>query len=495
MLRNKKLKVIELISLLLFTIGFTAVFTGCLLGDDIDTIRARARVRENDELPVITITAHPASLNASEGNISGSLSVTASVTRGAELSYQWFSNTTNSSVGGTAIDGATSASFEIPPTLTNGRYFYFVEVTATGGAVPVFSAVATVWVSPPNVIIITSQPQPLTTVIQGNINGNLSVEAIASGTLSLQWFSNTENCNENGTKIDGETNANFAIPQTLTAGTYYYFVEISAVGVAVPVRSNVAVVDVNEPVIMRVSLGGHYTVAIMTNGELWAWGANWIGQLGDGTTIERHNPVRIGTASNWASVSAGDSHTMAITASGELWAWGSNFGWLGDGTMTDRHSPVRIGTASNWASVSAGWNYTVAITESGELWAWGANDAGQLGDGTTIHRHSPVRIGTASNWASVSASNHTMAITASGELWAWGSNDAGQLGDGTTINRHSPVRIGTASNWASVSAGNSHTMAITASGELWAWGWNGNGQLGDGTWFTRHSPVRIKIIP
>ena len=445
MLRNKKLKVIELISLLLFTIVFTAVFAGCLLGDDIDTIRARARLRENDELPIITITAHPASLNASEGNISGSLSVTASVTRGAELSYQWFSNTTNSSVGGTAIDGATSASFEIPPTLTNGRYFYFVEVTATGGAVPVFSAVATVWVSPPNVIIITSQPQPLTTVIQGNINGNLSVEAIASGTLSLQWFSNTENCNENGTKIDGETNANFAIPQTLTAGTYYYFVEISAVGVAVPVRSNVAVVDVNEPVIMRVSLGGHYTVAIMTNGELWAWGANWIGQLGDGTTIERHNPVRIGTASNWASVSAGDSHTMAITASGELWAWGSNFGWLGDGTMTDRHSPVRIGTASNWASVSA--------------------------------------------------SNHTMAITASGELWAWGSNDAGQLGDGTTINRHSPVRIGTASNWASVSAGNSHTMAITASGELWAWGWNGNGQLGDGTWFTRHSPVRIKIIP
>jgi len=275
MLRNKKLKVIELISLLLFTIVFTAVFAGCLLGDDIDTIRARARLRENDELPIITITAHPASLNASEGNVSGSLSVTANVTRGAELSYQWFSNTTNSSVGGTAIDGATSASFEIPPTLTDGQYFYFVEVTATGGAVPVFSAVATVWVSPPNVILITSQPQPQTTVIQGNISGNLRVEAIASGMISLQWFSNTENCNENGTKIDGETSTNFEIPQALTVGTYYYFVEISAVGVAVPVRSAVAVVDVNgliitsQPQPLTVFVGdisGNLTVSVNLTG-------------------------------------------------------------------------------------------------------------------------------------------------------------------------------------------------------------------------------------
>ena len=492
MVTNKKLK----LSLLLFTIVFTAVFTGCLLGDDIYTIRER--VRENDVLPVITIEEHPASLNALEGRISGSLSVTANVTREAELSYQWFSNTTNSSVGGTAIDGATSPSFEIPTTLTNGQYFFFVEVnarvTARHRAAPVRSAVGVIWVSPPGSILITTHPQPQTTVVQGNISGSLTVDAIASGRTSFQWFSNTENCNENGTKIEGETGTSFEIPQTLTVGTYYYFAEVSAVGVAVPLRSTVAVVIVDEPVVMRVSAsnGGH-TVAIMTDGELWAWGANWFGQLGDGTTIDRHSPERIGTTSNWASVSVGWNHTMAITTNGELWTWGRNReGQLGDGTTIDRHSPVRIGTASNWVSVSAGWAHTVAITASGELWAWGQNNLGQLGDGTTINRHSPVRIGTTSNWVSVSAGEiHTVAITASGELWAWGRNGNGRLGDGTTIGRHSPVRIGTASNWASVSAGWEHTVAITENGELWAWGWNNWGQLGDGTTTNHHSPVKI----
>ncbi|MCL2411134.1 MAG: hypothetical protein FWC97_05765 [Treponema sp.] len=525
------------------------VFANCdSFGEDIETMRQRAR---GDNLPVITIEAQPTSLSVAEGNISGSLSVTARVTRGAELNFQWFNNTTNSNIGGTAIYGATSASFEIPSTLSEGTYFYFVEVTATGRAVPVLSGVATVWVTPPNHLFISTQPQPLTSFIVGDISGSLTVSANMTGwaELDFQWFRNTENSNENGTKIDGETNANFAIPQTLTAGVYYYFVEITSAGVTVPVRSAVAVVIVNEHIV-SVSTGLSHTMAITANGDLFAWGNNGSGQLGDGTTIWRHSPVRVGTASNWASVSAGSEHTMATTVSGELWAWGlNNWGQLGDGTTTTRLSPVRMGIGSNWASVSAGgshtmaimsmelteimesgelfawgWNgngrlgdgtvtirpslvrigttsnwasvsagnaHTVAIMESGELWAWGANWSGQLGNGWNEH-HSPVRIGTASNWASVSAGqNHTVAITTSGELWAWGDNSSGQLGDGTTNISPIPVRIGTASNWASVSTGQNHTVAITTDGELWAWGWNLNGQLGDGTTTSRPSPVRI----
>ena len=105
-----------------------------------------------------------------------------------------------------------------------------------------------------------------------------------------------------------------------------------------------------------------------------------------------------GEANNWASVAAGQNHTVAVTTDGQLWAWGANSGGqLGDGTTTNRHSPVRIGEATNWASVAAQGN-TVAVTTDGQLWAWGHNSSGQLGDGTTTNRHSPVRIGEATNW-------------------------------------------------------------------------------------------------
>jgi alpha-tubulin suppressor-like RCC1 family protein len=253
------------------------------------------------------------------------------------------------------------------------------------------------------------------------------------------------------------------------------------------------------------SVGVGNTVAIRTDGTLWAWGSNEHGQLGDGTANSRNVPVRIGTDTNWASVSVGGGsisggvHTVAIRTDDTLWAWGSNeHGQLGDGTANSRNTPVRIGMAANWASVSTGWSHTVAIRTDGTLWAWGSNWMGQLGDGTSISRNTPVRIGTDTNWSSVSTdSMHNVAIRTDGTLWTWGWNYVAQLGDGTTTNRHSPVRIGMATNWASVSAGGGnisntgHTVAIRADGTLWAWGTNGSGQLGNGTTTGRITPARI----
>jgi len=239
--------------------------------------------------------------------------------------------------------------------------------------------------------------------------------------------------------------------------------------------------------------GYFHTIAIKTDGSLWAWGQNTFGQLGDGTTTDRNSPVQIGTATNWASISAGYYHTIATKTDGTMWAWGYNYeGELGDGTNADKNSPIQIGTATNWASISAGQNHTIAIKTNGSLWAWGSNQLGQLGDGTNIYKNSPVQIGTATNWASISAGHKfTIAIKTDGSLWAWGNNSENQLGDGTTTNKNTPVQIGTATNWASISAGYFHTIAIKTDASLWAWGYNGYGQLGDGTTTNKNTPYQI----
>src|SRR2546422_8652574 len=86
-------------------------------------------------------------------------------------------------------------------------------------------------------------------------------------------------------------------------------------------------------------------------------------------------------------VSAGDSHTVALKSDGTLWAWGFNTnGQLGDGTTTSRPSPVQTGTEASWMAVSAGGNHTVALKSDGTLWAWGYNRSGEVGDGTTSER-------------------------------------------------------------------------------------------------------------
>ena len=235
-----------------------------------------------------------------------------------------------------------------------------------------------------------------------------------------------------------------------------------------------------------ISAGGYYTVALKSDGTLWAWGDNRYGQLGNGTTVDRTTPTQESTgATNWSAIATGGYHTVALKSDGTLWAWGYNgYGSLGDGTIVSKSAPTQEATgATDWSVIAAGGFHTIAIKADGSLWAWGNNEIGQVGDGTTVNKDAPTQESTGgTNWSAISAGDyHTVALKSDGALWAWGHNQYGQLGDGTLTHRHTPVRESTgASNWSAIATGKDHTIALKSDGTLWAWGYNSFSQVGDG---------------
>jgi len=250
-----------------------------------------------------------------------------------------------------------------------------------------------------------------------------------------------------------------------------------------------------------VSAGAQHALAIRADGSLWAWGTGPFGELGLGANqLDRGKttPTRVGTDS-WKAVSAGASYSLAIRTDGSLWAWGWNEeGWLGlgdSGDGTDRYTPTRVGTENNWAAVSTNYLHSLALKTDGSLWAWGNNDCGQLGLGTSDNNAhpTPTRVG-ADSWKAVSVgASHSLAIKTDGSLWAWGYNGDGRLGIGDYdyTARSVPTRVGADTNWAAVSAGEVHTLALKTDGSLWAWGLGG--LLGFGTWDVNAHPTPARV--
>jgi len=238
-----------------------------------------------------------------------------------------------------------------------------------------------------------------------------------------------------------------------------------------------------------VAAGHLHACGASSGGQLWCWGNNSYGQAGVGDTLSRSAPARVGSASDWSGITAGRDHTCGVRG-GQLWCWGANlYSELGVGDNVDRSAPARVGSHSDWSTAVAGQFFSCGIRAGGQVWCWGNNIYGQLGVGDTVDRLTPVRVGSASDWASISVGSHACGVR-SGQLWCWGTNTFGQLGVGDTVDRLTPVRVGSASDWASISVGTHRTCGVRG-GQLWCWGTNTFGQLGLGDTDERSTPVRV----
>jgi alpha-tubulin suppressor-like RCC1 family protein len=250
--------------------------------------------------------------------------------------------------------------------------------------------------------------------------------------------------------------------------------------------------------------GDEHTVALLEDGSVLAWGDNGFGQLGTGDTTNSDTPVPVCAVGQTAPCSeflTGVSalgpglldNSLAVGPSGTVLAWGNNFfGQLGDGTTTDRFTPVLTCAVGQTAPcsqfltgitavASGSLDHSLAIGPNGAVFAWGFNSGGQLGDGTTTLRTTPVPVCAVGQTApcsqfltgvtGVSARTaHSVAITSGGQVLSWGFNGVGSLGDGTTTSRSVPGPVCAVGKTApcsqfltsvsSVIAGDDHNLAI-----------------------------------
>ncbi len=257
-------------------------------------------------------------------------------------------------------------------------------------------------------------------------------------------------------------------------------------------------------VMTQVAAGEEFSLALRSDGTVWAWGRNDRGQLGRGTISSGELvPARVAVLNRVTKISAGRDFALALRSDGIVFAWGANrFGQLGNGapSYSPVSVPVKVAGLSQVTGISAGSDSALAAEASGisaitSVWAWGNNDDGQLGDGTTTVHSTPERVtGLPVSIAGITVGAQFAAVLGTdGSVWSWGSNALGQLNiapPGSVVTR--PVNvIAVGSRITQISAGAVHMLALRSDGTVLGWGNNQFGELGDGSPAPVSGPVQV----
>ena len=252
---------------------------------------------------------------------------------------------------------------------------------------------------------------------------------------------------------------------------------------------------------IQIGMGTGHSCALLTDRTIKCWGANTgisgyaTGQLGDGTTTMRTTPVSVVGITNAKQVSLGGHHTCALLTDGTIKCWGANrdyygtpYGYLGDGTSTNSPTPVSVVGITNATQISLAFRHSCAILTDGTVKCWGSSVSGQLGNGSTTYSLTPVTVTGITNATQVAAgSGHTCALLSDGTVKCWGSNYYGQLGDGTTTTSYTPVSVSGITTAKQIMVGASGSCALLTNNTMKCWGAN----TGDGTATSRSTPVDV----
>lgn len=248
-------------------------------------------------------------------------------------------------------------------------------------------------------------------------------------------------------------------------------------------------IDSDEGPWLMMSKGGFFTCVLKYDGTIWCWGANGDGHIGAGTGLGSMVAVatQVSNPGPWSQMSSGRHHTCAIKADdGEMWCWGNDqLGALGNGSTEteDKYDPVPITESGPWIMVGAGGYFTCAIKADGTAWCWGSGYLRTLGNGGSSNTDDAVQVSDAGPWIHIDGGeSHTCAVKADHTGWCWGTGSSGQLGDGNGAYTGSsvPVEVASSLKYQKIAAGGNSSCGLTVAGEIYCWGAQDHGQLGNG---------------
>jgi alpha-tubulin suppressor-like RCC1 family protein len=248
-----------------------------------------------------------------------------------------------------------------------------------------------------------------------------------------------------------------------------------------------------------VSAGCSHTCGVTPTGVAYCWGDNWYGQLGNGSNGQstvKSQPVAVVGGLEFAAVSAGCLYSCGVTPTGVAYCWGANYsGQLGNGSAGPdavSNQPALVAGGLTFATVSAGTDHTCGVTTAGVAYCWGTNHSGELGNGSTTDSSTPVPVAGGLTFTAASSggqwydeelgvsSTHSCGVTTTGAAYCWGGNLYGALGNGS-MDSSTPVPVVGGLTFAMVSAGTAYSCGVTTAGTAYCWGVNDSGQLGNGS--------------